>query len=732
MHIWMCTRMGGVVLVLGCLLNMVGVAQAYSPRTHEQTVLDALDYMERQASDEQALREWTTADTKNNAQLFKKNVDDLSSRLANGAKDTDYRGDLYFRYTTLAGRFLGFVLGIDECFWRLNVPFGEEQYLTSMQHFLSLPIGEGEIWPTDGYSYRYTDQQQEDFWAMSIFATYLGGVRIARQPCPEPPRWFPGKNVNSAEYYQNNLNRDMNQFVFPPATNRAVYAYDQFLNERVGGRPSSDGLHSLGVVLHLAQDMTMPHHVIGLLGGGHADYEAFVENMYVKDKNRGSPSPMFRPHNENIAKHLREIECLQGDCKIEDMMKELAWYTLEIEKKEGRERGGHYFPADISSANNIKRAENLLHLAIAANVAIIRKAWHDWKRRNLGKAEILTVAGVGRGLGQGRSNRNNKYKGRGPSRKDPRQDPNSGKGGQGSPKKLPTDQSEATREMVKRILQQEKIQGELKEQEFVDLFSPRGSKVFREAADVFLKQPPEKFLLVERFPANMQEKVRLWHEDTSNAIAQFLKSEVSPDQFRDSMKARSDEIAQMLREAPEDLLVSSRGGNTKRVIGMAYPVLATHTKSLQWPRYMKGKRIFEAAVQCRYHVFYRGVVEYYAAASTNQSEAELAWHQSAATHLDAVLELFIKEQYHFPSHISSMSGHNSEGARIEVKLPVGGQESLESFRGYLTEFGPYRLNEDMTVSKPVREQQSPVVEQLKKSGEELKKGKNIFEGLGQK
>jgi hypothetical protein len=349
-------------------------AMAYNPESHSRTVLDAYEFAE---SDD--LR-------KDVNEIF--GIEGVTSGnlsvLAHAARELDYQDDLFVRPTSFSGKLIALIMGLGACISRID-----NLYLTSMQHFLLIPKGAGAIWNIDGYGYRYTDmvKRDKDFLAFESWRVQLSDAKLDTKVCrKELPPWFK-LQVQSEANYQNNLEQELRYVIFPPATNLAAYYYDLFLDSPdLKGKPGSQALNALGRVLHLVQDMTVPHHVVGLLGSKHIEYEAYVDALYLNLKTIKAPAI--------ISRHLQERPFLSGNLSVTDLMVEIAEYTRSLEVAEGRFHDGLYFPGDIEDEKNKNRIRNLTNLSIAANVAVLKKAMSDWKTRHsdsskMGKGEYF-------------------------------------------------------------------------------------------------------------------------------------------------------------------------------------------------------------------------------------------------------------------------------------------------------------------------------------------------------
>lgn len=355
------------------------IAVAYNPETHRQTVVDALSYIAE------------NNDTKGLATDIKALFGDESrdpATLAHGARELDYKDDIWFRPTSLSGQLLAFIKGLGKCFSRYD-----DLYLTSLQHFLVIPKRPGTIWNTDGYAYRYTDMDKDDndYLAFSSFFVSASDVKLDTEICVKAlPPWFYRQIRNQANY-QSNAGQEIQRLIFPPSTNLAEYFYEAFVNSSpINRHPSSEALTQLGYVLHLLQDVTVPHHVLGVLGGKHQEYETLVETLYLKKKSLRD--------DMTITSHLQNRKCLKDTCAIADLMLELAEHSRSQELAAGRYKDGRYYPGNLSLTESKARARELLNLSIAANIALLKKAARDWNSKlsqtgNRGRAEVYEASG---------------------------------------------------------------------------------------------------------------------------------------------------------------------------------------------------------------------------------------------------------------------------------------------------------------------------------------------------
>ena len=324
----------------------------------------------------------------------------LAQKLKYGAQEADLRDDLHYKPFSDFGKWMGSLLGLwpfnskKKCFNQLNIPNVYAGHFTAMQHFLVNPEKKsGTIWPIDGYSYKNSIKDWDDWLASASPLVTLSSIQIVAENCKSPflPWFKSGVPPEKMQDFQDNFkDYSLVDLTFPPATNLAQYGYEEFLSDKAQDfqRPGSKGLDRLGLVLHLAQDMTVPHHVIGVLGKFHSAYEAWVQESLrglIDDK--------------RIDEHLRSRRCFEGKCSVEFLLEKIGEYTLEFEKH--RDRLGldlrAYNPSPIPFENlkqkdeYWEKAKDLVNLAIASNVVILKMAWRDWSQAHQFKARLLPV-----------------------------------------------------------------------------------------------------------------------------------------------------------------------------------------------------------------------------------------------------------------------------------------------------------------------------------------------------
>jgi hypothetical protein len=105
--------------------------------------------------------------------------------------------------------------------------------------------------------------------------------------------------------------------VFSPEDNLAYYWWHKWLYGRTLAKDPTEapyGLLPLGVTLHALQDLTLFHHLNGLLLAGHSDFESLVDNSFMIWPDAESPSAGLPPAG------------VQGNRLLVDAEKEAAFF----------------------------------------------------------------------------------------------------------------------------------------------------------------------------------------------------------------------------------------------------------------------------------------------------------------------------------------------------------------------------------------------------------------------
>lgn len=298
------------LMLFGLLLGTATTLQAFSGFTHQQITKSAFRYLEQRKPRSDAASKWLKIGDKKRAG---RPINELERLLSRSIVEVDYQADLWMSA------------------W-YHVPFagGKTDYLgmlTSLYHFTNV-TRPGLYWVHDGYAYRNTDGMGND--------AYLGlsGMKI-RGDLSAPlggkaPAHVLGANVQQASFQEDFKGSDEDwrkmfgpssraaDAVLPPSYVPAQLGYNEMMAsaraqldhvERWQGLlPVADGyifmlefnhsywreeldglpkaLDKLGITMHMAQDLAVPHHAQGIAGYCHPEFESMVERHACSgDKN---------------------------------------------------------------------------------------------------------------------------------------------------------------------------------------------------------------------------------------------------------------------------------------------------------------------------------------------------------------------------------------------------------------------------------------------------------------
>jgi len=339
---------------------------AYEVTTHYQTVIDAFNYIIESAGGPQTryIDGWTPQ---------------KDYRLLSVLTGTSKSSLEDIRATALAaGKLLAQVSESTDSFTDVAIDIGLpligniHSIATTFSHFVNIRTP-GFLWPTDGYYFHWVKGNKE--CEARIAVDHLANL-IMRYPWANvdtfnslPYSRYRGQLSAPAEYYRRNFQEVIGNVRFWPAYNMAEYWFTEFLRAgEMNGRPSD--LQHLGFVLHIAEDMTVPYHAIGMSGCGHSEYEIFVETLY--GKNRALYDPRL------VQNHLKTHKFL-------DSAKSVREIILGIAKYAGSDKFckcvGIYCDCPLQRVHEVREAaRDLINLAIAANVVLVRKGLSEWQK----------------------------------------------------------------------------------------------------------------------------------------------------------------------------------------------------------------------------------------------------------------------------------------------------------------------------------------------------------------
>lgn len=392
-------------VALATPLLMATPCYSYMPETHAEIAKAAFQYIyERLAEDPPGTtygyndqEQWTSIRDYEIALQWmgvkpgdtQKTIQDrytfVLNQLAKGASKTDFYRDIWFKYKEWY---------VWPFFPDCTNEIDNHNY-TSLSHFLLMHWTQGDLWRVPGYTYELSNRDGLDKTAFDFLAT-LGGVEVATA-CGYPDKYRKAPSLLDPKQYDENWKRALKHIRFPPATAMTWYHYNVFLSSEASGiRPSDTGILELGPVLHAVHDVTVPHYVIGVLGYGHEDYETLIKQFVAEIIDRKRVRNFLSDSGSHQGPGWDTIRsALQTQQDLNVILEKLCEYVLLYEEHPPNGIPSRYdgdndrYNPEIDFYNdNMERARELLNLAIAANVVILRKAIHDWP--NHGKLQLPT------------------------------------------------------------------------------------------------------------------------------------------------------------------------------------------------------------------------------------------------------------------------------------------------------------------------------------------------------
>lgn len=356
-----------VILLGERVLELIGLINtfnslAYELDTHQFIVEDAIKFMVHEKSqtnedsshisDFHLLRKVLapTKGEKHNKTQATQLIFESSHVLAEASRDTDNMRDIWIH----AGGSMAELSGIS---------------FTVFSHFLNIRSPRS-LYPEEGYHFGWVrantscsvDRNADDIWANFFVDHAAGKFDIKKSDAYKYYKHPRLKGVTEAELAQN-FNQDIEHIHFWPITNLATYWYNEFQNSPAGRDFKPLNLYHFGPVLHAAADTTVPFHAVGLSGCGHGLFEEGVNGSYKSEL-------FYDP--ELVKKYLRTMKYLNVDSSIENILIGNAIYASS--NCECKLNSCHC--NDV--IRDIKTMKELVNLAIASTVVVIRKGFNDW------------------------------------------------------------------------------------------------------------------------------------------------------------------------------------------------------------------------------------------------------------------------------------------------------------------------------------------------------------------
>ncbi len=417
--------MGVYLCIFWAVLSLSFSVSAFNGLVHEQIIKSVFEYLNTQQKIAPTTSKW-----------LKNGQNQIERVLIRAVVDVDYQPDLWM-----------------SAWYRSPFAGGQVKYLgmlTSLYHFLNV-TKPGVFWDYDGYAYSNTDGIGND--------SYLGmsGMRIRGDlSFPLGGRVYDDAQRRGVAYlgsYRDGFkgsDKDWRQLFFegfsakavlPPSNIPAQMAYQLFLTSKRAVKnkleewdsllPVADGyiflkkvkhhywrqeiaglplaLDSLGVTLHMLQDLSVPHHAQGLAGYCHPELEEIADELacgvdqkpdlllyqtgYFDSFSSSSCQQLYDP--DLVASILRSSAIMKMPNKldIQNTLVEIAkrsaqWQFGKLDSQAMASR----FPDGtfISGVNcDIFRQEKVFkqikfqyNMAVAYSLFVFEKALSEWENLN--------------------------------------------------------------------------------------------------------------------------------------------------------------------------------------------------------------------------------------------------------------------------------------------------------------------------------------------------------------
>ncbi len=427
--------MRGYLCVFWIVLSFNFPAVAFNSLVHEQIIKSVFQYLNTRKKVSPTTSKWLELGNYQN--LHTQNQ--IERILIRSIIDVDYQPDLWM-----------------SAWYRSPFAGGQVKYLgmlTSLYHFLNV-TKPGIFWDYDGYAYRHTDGTGND--------AYLGmaGMKIRGDlSFPLGGRVYDDAHRRGLTYlgaYRHGFKgseQDWQQLFFEGAAAQAVLppsyvlgqmAYDAFLaskravknklEEWDSSLPVADGyiflkkvkhhywrqeimglplaLDSLGVTLHLLQDLAMPHHAQGLAGYCHPELEEIVDELvcnsekipdlsqyetgYFDVLSTSACQNLYEPELVDSIARSSTLVDMQNKLNIRDVFIDIAkrsaeWQFGKLDKKTMATRlpDGTVISGDNCDILRHKivfdQAKFHYNMAVAYSLFVLEKAAQEWENLNLKK-----------------------------------------------------------------------------------------------------------------------------------------------------------------------------------------------------------------------------------------------------------------------------------------------------------------------------------------------------------
>ncbi len=247
---------------------------------------------------------------------------------------------------------------------------------TTFSHFINVRFP-SQLWEHDGYSYRWARQSSECSGnAEDLIANILiekSNATVNRNKTdPYVNYRNPLKSGISPNDYERQFNLKVEDLYFWPISHLAEYWFESFLKSPKNNAGTPLNLIHIAPVLHAVADATVPFHAVGLSGCGHCAYEARVDGLYTQRNDFYNPM--------RVKRYLIRTSYLQHTTSIMDIVTKNAEFAAD-----DKFCNCSITNCDCSKLTNAD-AKELVNLAIASSVLVLRKGLTEWSKLDAQKS----------------------------------------------------------------------------------------------------------------------------------------------------------------------------------------------------------------------------------------------------------------------------------------------------------------------------------------------------------
>src|SRR5262249_8225914 len=250
-------------------------------------------------------------------------------------------------------------------------------YFTLFSHFINVRMP-ANLWEHDGYSFRWARQNSKcpgngDDTLVNIVVPE-SNAKVDTDKTQLYSQYRDPLKQNMAKEYENQFFKlKIDDVYFWPISHLAKYWFESFLNspKDLAGTPLK--LNHIAPVLHAVADATVPYHAVGLSGCGHGKYETKVDGLYNGRNSLYDPS---RVKNFLVDKKFG----LNRSNSIIDIVTKDAVHAADPKLCECTIKTCKCPMLISTDAEANAAAKELVNLAIASSVLVLRKGLTEWSK----------------------------------------------------------------------------------------------------------------------------------------------------------------------------------------------------------------------------------------------------------------------------------------------------------------------------------------------------------------